>query len=130
MNRPGIDRLAGERRFGGIDAHRLLGDAEQRKRRAPHHIASADIEECRGTGQGEIALAAGEFVEAVAVTEPPDRQLDGRDHFVGRQRRRHEAEAELAKWHRPQAANTGEMQNGVIGGAHRRQFGGRIGVRE
>ena len=88
-----------ERRFGGIDAHRLLGDAEQGKRGAPHHIAGADIEQRCGAGESEIAVAAGKFMEAVAVTEPPDRQLDSRDHLVGRQCRRHEAEAELAKRH-------------------------------
>src|SRR5580693_4618592 len=98
VNRPGIDRFAGERGFGGIDAHWLLGDAEQRKRGAPHYIAGADIEERRGARQGEIAVAAGEFMKTVTVTEPPDRQFDGCDHFVGCERRHHEAEAELAKW--------------------------------
>ena len=83
--------LAGQRRFGGIDAHGPLCDAEQRQRGAPHNAVGANIEQRRGAGQREIALAAREFVKAVAVTEPPDRQLDRGDHLVGRQRGRHVA---------------------------------------
>ena len=60
-----------------------MRNAAQRERGAAHHIAGADIEQRRGADEREIAVAAGEFVEAEAVTLAPERQIDGRDHLVG-----------------------------------------------
>src|SRR5581483_11568200 len=69
--RGGIERLADQPCLGGFDPHRRWGDAEQGQRGAPHHIVGADIEQHRRPRNGEIAVAAGELVKAVAVAEPP-----------------------------------------------------------
>ena len=48
----------------------------------------------------------------------------------GCERGRHEAGGEIRERHLPDAADAGDMDDGVVGGADRRQFGGRIGVRK
>ena len=105
-------------------------DPEQSQRRPAHDIVGPDIEQRGGAGEREIAVAAGKFVEAVAVAGRPDRQVDGRDHFVGLQRGRHEARGEIAKPDLTHAAHARHVDRRIVGGADRGQFGGRIGVRE
>ena len=97
---------------------------------AAHDVVGADIEQRRGAGQREVALPAGKFMEAVAMTLPPERQIDRGDHFVRRERSRHEARAKFVEGDLPDAAHARDVDDRIVGGADGGQFGGGIGVRQ
>jgi len=130
LDQAGIKRLARQRLCGGTKARRIHRDAEEGKRGATHDATAVDFEKRRGAGERKITASTGEFMEAVTMTCPPGRQLDRDDDLIGSEHGCHETRTEVAKEHRSYTANTGDMYDGIMGGADRGKFSGGIRVRQ
>src|ERR1700719_959533 len=82
-----VRRMADERGFQLARPHRAGAHAAQRNGRAGDPAGAIDLKQRRGRHNGEIAVAAGEFHERIAVLGGPRRKLDRGQHFDGLDRR-------------------------------------------
>ena len=105
-------------------------DPEQSQRRLAHDIVGPDVEQRGGAGEREIAVAAREFVEAVAVAAGQIGRSTAAIISSDWSAVVMNPVVEIAIPDLTHAAHARHVDRRIVGGADRGQLGGRIGVRE
>ena len=125
-----VGRLADQRLLDLGGAHRRHADAAERHRRARDLAGAILGQQRRRRDDGEVAVPAREFDEAVAVAVRPEREAHGGHQLVQLDRRRHEGDREGGELDLARAVRPLHRHGRIHRGGDGHEFGRRIEMAE